>query len=637
MRTYVRIAVLIASLALVAAGCRNAGSGGSAGSGVAPTIRYGSSSYGFVQNVVITPVVPTIEGGDPTDCTASPALPTGLSIDDVTCVISGTPIGLRAATNYTIRASNPYGSSDATIAIEIVDASELPSVSIENLHDRGVVETGFLMGTASDNVSVARVEVSLDGGGWQAAVGTTEWSFALPTGANTWRDGSEHTIAVRGVDGDGYHSFVPSITVRKGTNRDVNGDGYGDLAVGADGYNANAGRVYVFHGGGDGIADGGAGGADTTISGGTADDAFGYSVSLGDVNGDGYGDLTVGATGYDSEAGRVYLFHGRNGGIAADDADADADTTIDGDGTNRFGSSVSVGDINGDGFGDLVAGRPGTTGSWVYTFHGDSDGISASGVGAADSTISGSMYFGVSTAVGDVNGDGFGDLVVGAVSFTSSTGRAYVFLGGGNGIAADDADADADTTIDGEETNSQFGSSMSIDDVDGDGYGDLAVAARLTNRVYVFHGGLGGVGATNAGTDADATVSGGITISGFGNATRLGDVDGDGYADLVVGANDYAFIFHSSGGGIATATTDAASTTVSGETGSDFGYSASLGDLNGDGYRDLVVGAAGYNADAGRVSVFHGRSGGVADCADADADTTITGEGAGDSFGTWVD
>jgi hypothetical protein len=142
--------------------------------------------------------------------------------------------------------------------------------------------------------------------------------------------------------------------VSVGTAGDVNGDGYTDVIVGAyfnDAGGTDAGRAYVYHGGpaADTVAD-------LVLTGEAAGDRFGLSVgTAGDVNGDGYADVIVGADGNDAggaSAGRAYVYHGSPG------ADAVADLVLTGEAaTDQFGFSVgTAGDVNGDGFTDVIVG-----------------------------------------------------------------------------------------------------------------------------------------------------------------------------------------------------------------------------------------------------------------------------------------
>ena len=97
-------------------------------------------------------------------------------------------------------------------------------MTIDNLHDNGIVHSGFVVGSAAAATKVT-VEVALDGGAFAAAKGSKHWNFKLPTGLATWKDNSAHTIAVRATDTAG-NTTTATVNVRKGNNQDVNGDGF---------------------------------------------------------------------------------------------------------------------------------------------------------------------------------------------------------------------------------------------------------------------------------------------------------------------------------------------------------------------------------------------------------------------------
>jgi hypothetical protein len=271
----------------------------------------------------------------------------------------------------------------------------------------------------------------------------------------------------------------------------VNGDGYADVIVGARFSDTEtfSGQAYLYYGGpgADAIAD-------VTLTGSQGNDEFGVSVSdAGDVNGDGYGDVIVGASEASSQpfienhAGQACVYYGGPGMEAVPDS-ARPKLSLQGTAGSHFGNSVSsAGDVNGDGYADVIVGALGS--GQAYVFYG---GPGADAV--ADLTLLGAAgdYFGQSvSSAGDVNGDGFADVIVGAyVNDAAGTdaGQAYVYYLGPV------ADAVADLTLTGAAAGDYFGITVaSAGDVNGDGLADVIVgaygndeAADRAGRAYVF-------------------------------------------------------------------------------------------------------------------------------------------------------
>ncbi|UCD78615.1 MAG: FG-GAP repeat protein [Desulfobacterales bacterium] len=529
-----------------------------------------------------------------------------------------------------------------------------PVVLVANFRENSLIKTGFIIGSATDDDMVTLVEIKLDNGDFMPATGTDYWTFQLPIGTDTWRDDSRHTIQVRARDRSGNYSDVTTLSVRKGTNKDINGDGYADLVSGASG-TQTFGHVYVYHGASSGVSDT----ADTTITGEVQNNSFGDSLALGDVNGDGYADLVIGNYGYDSSHGRVWIFHGSAAGIADTDLSAGeiADTTLAGEaGTStNFGSQLAYGDVNGDGYADLAVEAPGWYGK-IHIFHGGAAGIPNTDLAAgqqSDTTIvsAGGGELGSSVKFGDVNGDGYADLAVGARGYSDHQGRAYIFYGGNSGIADTNLRTGdlPDTALTGIVGGYGFGYRLAFGDANNDGYSDLAVAAAWDfnqGYVYVFHGSPTGIPDTNlsAGGAANTEIIGINERSQFGYALVFGDITADGYDDLAVGARLYnlnqgrVYLFHSSASGIGSAdlSQDPADGVLTGETTpSTFGQATLLDDFNGDGNPDLAVSGDSYNYFRGRVYVFNNTGITIPDkdLSSADsADTTLTGE-INSSFG----
>ncbi len=392
-----------------------------------------------------------------------------------------------------------------------------------------------------------------------------------------------------------------------------------------------------------------------------------------DFNGDGFADLAIGAPFEQTggiRAGAVHVLYGSATGLQArDDQVLTQDTPGIPDTSERldnFGWSLATGDFDGDGMTDLAVGArhedigarnagavtiifgspAGLTGDGAELWHQGSPGV-------LDDAETGDQY-GWSMIAGDFDGDAIDDLAVGVhfedlpcgdAAWCRSVGAVNILYGTASGLSATGNQRWSQATPGIPETageNDRFGWAMAAADFDHDGYEDLAVAAPYENYrthrdglVHVIRGSAQGL--TSAGTQVWSQGSPGIPDDPylreqFGQSLAAGDLDGDGFGDLVVGVwfQDHCWIcnegvvhaIYGSRRGLTADGTQLWSQDSPGildtrDVGDQFGQSLAIDDLDGDGFDDLVVGVpwedfTGYvHEDQGAVNVIYGTAHGL--------------------------
>jgi hypothetical protein len=378
---------------------------------------------------------------------------------------------------------------------------------------------------------------------------------------------------------------------------------------------------------------------------------FGYSVgSAGDVNGDQYSEIIIGSREYrdgEVQEGGAFVYFGSATGLSTD-----ANWMVEGNVSfASLGNSVgTAGDVNGDGYDDVIIGAPLYTNGQAsegraFVYLGSIDGLSATPDWTFECDQNGAYCgWSVGTA-GDVNDDGFDDVIVGARYFDNGEedeGRAFVFLGSPSGLSTT-----PEWIAEGEEPQTSLGYSVSAaGDVNQDGFDDVIVSSyyylynvKNHGNAFVYYGCADGISQVSPGILDSAQAMDSFAYS-VGNA---GDVNGDGYGDVLVGAPGYdsdqvegrTYAYLGSATGVVTTP---AWIVESEQADTNFGSAvATAGDVNLDGFADVIIGAPsffGAGGIVGRAYVYLGSAAGLSSSAYWAVSSGVNNSAFGSDVGT---
>jgi FG-GAP repeat protein len=452
---------------------------------------------------------------------------------------------------------------------------------------------------------------------------------------------------------------------------DFNADGFADLAIGVPfedvGTVTDAGAVHVLYGSPSGLQATAPNdqfwSQDSPNVGDSAEpfDKFGSFVAAGEFNADGFADLAIGVpfedVGAVSDAGAVQVLYGSAAGLQAtapddqlwsQDSPSVLDTAEPGD---RFGSSLTAGGFNGDGYADLVVGvslenvGAVSDAGAVQVLYGSAAGLQATApddqLWSQDSpevldTAEQGDQFGFSVAAGNFNNDAFDDVAVGAptedvrqqLASVRDAGSVSVLYGSAAGLQATAPDDQvwsqgAGGVQDRPEVGDSLGWSATTGDFNGDGFDDLVAGAPLEDvgsesrgvdggAANVLYGSAAGLQASAPddqfwNQDVDGVIGLAEHLDAFGYSVAAGDFEGDGFDDLAVGVpredgggesipqSGAANILYGSAEGIQAARDwhleqGDSSVTDSTERFDRFAAALAIDDFNGDGHADLAAG-----------------------------------------------
>jgi hypothetical protein len=572
-----------------------------------------------------------------------------------------------------------YGSSDLSLLA-------IPTTSAQGISIAGPISSGFAIsgagdvnGDGFDDIVIGAPGANHDSGIVYVVYGSTNprnislTSLTSDQGFTMYGSGKPTT----------NNPYADTAGIAVSGAGDFNNDGYSDLVVGASYVNSGTGEIFIVYGSKDMdgiiVLDAITDEQGVKIFGASSGDQAGFSVSGGsDLNGDGVDDVVVGALYANKGFGGAYVIYGSS--FPAPIVHLSALSTASGYsivGVGYYGSTgfslSSAGDINRDGYKDIVIGIPyfnnvngKTIVSYVgsaYILFGQASGQTSfdlAGISAINQISCGTKSIIDVSIPGDLNADGYLDVLVGVATANSYTGSAYVMYGGVNGFRSiprvDQMESYQGYSVSGINEGDYLGWSISgAGDINDDGIQDFLIGAPFSSNdageAFIVYG-------SNANRPnlalGNLTYQDGIKLSGIVEGDNLGssvgsagDFDGDGYDDIIVGAvnvnNDQGACYVIFGSpNISTYSIDLSLPsskyflTIHGVFKS--GYSVSgAGDFNNDGYGDVIIGAPSANEQVGASYIVFGsnrrRDIFLSNLTSSGEGITISGEYSGDSAG----